>query len=1572
MAASNDEEELGLDEKDSLSTKHVVTSSVNILNEYCKAKGSSVACIEKFTAPQLNAFLRSFFGEVKRSNGELYAKRSMITLRYGLQKHFKKVKTIDIVNDSQFKQANEMYQTVLMQIKLSGKGCGSPKDPISKEDFLKIKASSALNVNTPRGLQNKVFVDLMLHLCNNSLSSRRNLRSFLKTDFAMTSDSSTNQRYVYFAQTKDDSGRMYETCLPDCPVAAYCKYTSHLDPANDTFWQRPKNTVLDNNVVWYNNMPLGKNTLGAKMHNICREAGTSKIYTNSCLRATTIHALGNEGFAPRHIMSISGHKSEASIKHYVQRSMSLCLSDKFNNSASSTPVCTISPTAGPCYRTPTAGPSYLTPTAGPSYLTPTTTLETSQSTHQDVNNMDHVNRSRVIVSLYAIAERERTTMAESGCNFALLSDEDIARLHDDAPESSNTKKQIKYAVSRLEAFAIAVSTTLADVESLDTTELDCFLSRFYGGLRRDNGELYTRKTMHAIRYGLGRHFMAEKCVDITQSWVFKESDKTYKAMLVKLKKLGKGGVRHKQAVTEDDMKKILDSLDLTTPEGLQNKVFIDIMIRFGNCGRENLRGMSISDFFVEVDDKNLRYIVHRDNMTKSRCKNDPNKDCSGHMHEIPGSNRCPVSSFLALKKVLNPDMKCMWQRPRFAAPNDGTPWYIDAPLGVNTLGSKMKTISEKAGCLKKYTNHSLKATTCTILHEAEFPNRHIMPVTGTSSSVMPYTFQTSRPMFILHIPDNNPKMKVVSSSTTTIAPKINKVTEVVASSNDGISGNLSKRISSQTEVDCKVQSSELSKKAKLDHGTTVTDEQFKNVLSEVSLWYDRRPYINWLKVLYQDHVASNFELDNATKMIELLNLLIDSGDLSPSNLTLIYDTIKATKQFGLVEKLKRLIPSCPNVRDIVLSKFSCHRQQVVMLGMVLRQADVAKISECYNDPVKEYVDVWNLIMDLEHRRVICEGKMESFIEKLKTLQVPLAVEALTKGNSETSSLATTSTKSNSGEVMPNNRDESSTTSMTSNSDQVMSKDPNESTKFNQMVKTSVKRKVQSSELSKKAKLDHESSNDLVIGSSASEDSSDYSDYDDNDDVDYDDDDIAVNNDLNKEMPSGQTAGSPQQPPCRTPYTNEPSTHGQPTCELPVQQTAAHCLPVAQQPPTHCLPVAQQPPTDFLPVAQQPPTHCLPVAQQPPMDFLPVAQQQPMDWLPVAQQPSMDYLPVAQQPPTQCLPVAQKRPIHCLPVAQESPVQEKLLNVKREVESDESSQNLVFLPVKSEFGNLLCSEEEPFTEIIEEPKQRDFRFYKVKVQYEEKSISKNKSFPTIQVNNYTGSVRVVVSLVTNETGTSKPIPHPYGLVGKDCENGICKKFVPNAGQPIKFEHLGVQRIKQDEIFSALLVRLNQGVNPFKNFQLTTTDRKKLIGLFDLTVVCLCFQVYLVQEAGETVPLAPVVSQPIFDKNYPAVIQIDRRTGFARGGDKVFILCSKIQRDDIAVKFFDADWSEFAQVNPSDIHRRVAIVCTTPPYKDGNITEPKQVYFKLIRPSDNGGSQAVSFTYIPNNENFEQKS
>ncbi len=66
-------------------------------------------------------------------------------------------------------------------------------------------------------------------------------------------------------------------------------------------------------MVWFDNSPLGKDTLSNLTKKISKAAGCSKVYTNHCLRATSVTLLDHAGVPSRDIMTVTGHKSETSI-----------------------------------------------------------------------------------------------------------------------------------------------------------------------------------------------------------------------------------------------------------------------------------------------------------------------------------------------------------------------------------------------------------------------------------------------------------------------------------------------------------------------------------------------------------------------------------------------------------------------------------------------------------------------------------------------------------------------------------------------------------------------------------------------------------------------------------------------------------------------------------------------------------------------------------------------------------------------------------------------------------------------------------------------------------------------------------------------------------------------------------------------------------------------------------------------------------------------------------------------------------------------------------------------------------
>ncbi|XP_078516832.1 transcription factor p65 isoform X2 [Lissotriton helveticus] len=273
---------------------------------------------------------------------------------------------------------------------------------------------------------------------------------------------------------------------------------------------------------------------------------------------------------------------------------------------------------------------------------------------------------------------------------------------------------------------------------------------------------------------------------------------------------------------------------------------------------------------------------------------------------------------------------------------------------------------------------------------------------------------------------------------------------------------------------------------------------------------------------------------------------------------------------------------------------------------------------------------------------------------------------------------------------------------------------------------------------------------------------------------------------------------------------------------------------------------------------------------------------------------------------------------------------------------------------------------PYVEIIEQPKQRGMRFrYKCEGRSAgsipgERSTDTNKTHPTIKINNYSGSAKVRISLVTKEQPYR---PHPHELVGKDCKDGYFETDLPPERSIHTFQNLGIQCVKKRELDGAVADRIRTNNNPFN---VPIADLK---GDYDLNAVRLCFQVFIQDPTrGQFMPLPMVVSQPIFDNRAPntaelKICRVNKNSGSCQGGDEIFLLCDKVQKEDIEVRFFLGSWEAKGTFSQADVHRQVAIVFRTPAYQNQAIREPVRVQMQLRRPSDKEVSEAMEFQYLP---------
>ncbi|XP_075790672.1 nuclear factor NF-kappa-B p100 subunit isoform X5 [Pelodiscus sinensis] len=304
--------------------------------------------------------------------------------------------------------------------------------------------------------------------------------------------------------------------------------------------------------------------------------------------------------------------------------------------------------------------------------------------------------------------------------------------------------------------------------------------------------------------------------------------------------------------------------------------------------------------------------------------------------------------------------------------------------------------------------------------------------------------------------------------------------------------------------------------------------------------------------------------------------------------------------------------------------------------------------------------------------------------------------------------------------------------------------------------------------------------------------------------------------------------------------------------------------------------------------------------------------------------------------------------------------------------------------------LMETAEGPYLIIIEQPKQRGFRFrYGCEGPSHgglpgASSEKGRKTYPTVKICNYSGVARIEVDLVTH---SDPPRVHAHSLVGKQCnEAGNCIVTVGPKDMTAQFNNLGVLHVTKKNMMEIMKDKLKQQKMRNRSQALTESElreieleAKELKKVMDLSIVRLRFTAYLRDSNGNfTLPLNPVISDPIHDSKSPGasnlkISRMDKTAGSVRGGDEVYLLCDKVQKDDIEVRFYEDDengWQAFGDFSPTDVHKQYAIVFRTPPYHKPKIDRPVTVFLQLKRKRGGDVSDSKQFTYYPVVEDKEE--
>ncbi|XP_006871411.1 PREDICTED: transcription factor RelB [Chrysochloris asiatica] len=275
---------------------------------------------------------------------------------------------------------------------------------------------------------------------------------------------------------------------------------------------------------------------------------------------------------------------------------------------------------------------------------------------------------------------------------------------------------------------------------------------------------------------------------------------------------------------------------------------------------------------------------------------------------------------------------------------------------------------------------------------------------------------------------------------------------------------------------------------------------------------------------------------------------------------------------------------------------------------------------------------------------------------------------------------------------------------------------------------------------------------------------------------------------------------------------------------------------------------------------------------------------------------------------------------------------------------------------------------PHLIITEQPKQRGMRF-----RYEcegrsagsilgESSTEASKTLPAVELRECGGlrEVEVTACLVWKDWPHRV---HPHSLVGKDCTDGVCRvRLRPHVSPRHSFNNLGIQCVRKKEIETAIERKIQLGIDPYNAGSLKNHQE------VDMNVVRICFQASYRDPQGQMRRMDPVLSEPVYDKKSTntselRICRINKESGPCTGGEELYLLCDKVQKEDISVVFSTASWEGRADFSQADVHRQIAIVFKTPPYEDLEIAEPVTVNVFLQRLTDGVCSEPLPFTYLP---------
>lgn len=314
-----------LSNKDNKPTQRMTKMAMKVFFQFLCSHGIEIN-IETCTKQELANTLKQFFLKVRKSDGEVYKKNAFGSIKFGLIRGIKEIrKDFDFAYDQEYNVAMQAFKLTMRKLGFLGKTVDHI-EKISLTDLETLYASNTFNIHRPTSLQYKVFFEIQFFLmCSRG---RNYLRNLMPSHIAVKWNKN-GRKYIQFVNNNENFTDGYDSQQvdsllestsdvlsdvrpragyifelpgnPKCPVAAIEKYLSKLPPQCNFFFAQPAdrhkfNRGMSDNEIWYQNAALGKNSLGAMMKEISKQAELSRSYSNFCIHATSVSLLNWKGY----------------------------------------------------------------------------------------------------------------------------------------------------------------------------------------------------------------------------------------------------------------------------------------------------------------------------------------------------------------------------------------------------------------------------------------------------------------------------------------------------------------------------------------------------------------------------------------------------------------------------------------------------------------------------------------------------------------------------------------------------------------------------------------------------------------------------------------------------------------------------------------------------------------------------------------------------------------------------------------------------------------------------------------------------------------------------------------------------------------------------------------------------------------------------------------------------------------------------------------------------------------------------------------------------------------------------